>query len=149
MNNKNVYSLNNTFEGKIWVDWKGKDGKMGQEISWREKPNISTLRKSPRIGTCVRITLTVPPVPACTRVKDYGRVPCPKSLAAAGRPQIIHTSMEMAAFSGMSTRVCVFEDIVYVDWKHRIGSVIGRCSKKNIGHRIGRQNWHRLILSLI
>ena len=36
------------------MDWKGKDGKMGQEISWREKPNISTLRKSPRIGTCVR-----------------------------------------------------------------------------------------------
>ena len=24
MNNKNVYSLNNTFEGKIGVDWKGK-----------------------------------------------------------------------------------------------------------------------------
>ena len=46
---------NNTFEGKIWVDWKGKDGKMGQEISWREKPNISALRKSPRIGTCVRV----------------------------------------------------------------------------------------------
>ena len=37
------------------MDWKGKDGKMGQEISWREKPNISTLRKSPRIGTCVRV----------------------------------------------------------------------------------------------
>ena len=54
-------------------------------------------------------------VPACTRVKDYGRVPCPKSLAAAGRPQIIHKSMEIAAFSGMSTRVCVFEGIVYVD----------------------------------
>ena len=84
MNNKNVYSLNNTFEGKIWVDWKGKDGKMGQEISWCEKPNISTLRKSPRIGTCVRVYLMVL-VPACTRVKDYGRVPCPKSLAAAGR----------------------------------------------------------------
>ena len=73
------------------MDWKGKDGKMGQEISWCEKPNISTLRKSPRIGTCVRVrgtlytlTLTLP-VPACTRVKDYGRVPCPKSLAAAGR----------------------------------------------------------------
>ena len=58
MNNKNVYSLNNTFEGKIWVDWKWKDGKMGQEILWREKPNISTLRKSPRIGTCVRARYT-------------------------------------------------------------------------------------------
>ena len=55
INDKNVYSLNNTFEGKIWVYWKGKDGKMGQEISCREKPNISTLRKSPRIGTCVRV----------------------------------------------------------------------------------------------
>ena len=86
MNNKNVYSLNNTFEGKIWVDWKGKDGKMGEEISWREKPNISTLRKSPRIGTCVRGILNGNGmVPACTRVKDYGRVPCSKSLAAAGR----------------------------------------------------------------
>ena len=90
MNNKNVYNLNNTFEGKIWVDWKGKDGKMGQEISWCEKPNISTRRKSPRIGTCVRVRgiLNVNgtgTVPACTRVKDYGRVPCPKSLAAAGR----------------------------------------------------------------
>ena len=85
MNNKNVYSLNNTFEGQIWVDWKGKDGKMGQEISWREKPNISTLRKSPRIPVYVcEVYLTVP-VPACTRVKDYGHVPCPKSLAAAGR----------------------------------------------------------------
>ena len=90
MNNKNVYSLNNTFEGKIRVDWKGKDGKMGQEMSWREKPNIFTRRKSPRIGTVhvyvceVYLMLTVP-VPACTRVKDYGRVPCPKSLAAAGR----------------------------------------------------------------
>ena len=28
---------------------------MGQEISWREKPTISTRRKSPRIGTCVRV----------------------------------------------------------------------------------------------
>ena len=55
MNNKNVYSLNNTFEGKIWVDWKGKDGKIGQEISCHEIPNISTLRKSPRIGTCGRV----------------------------------------------------------------------------------------------
>ena len=68
------------------MDWKGKDGKMGQEISWREKPNISTRRKSPRIGTCVRGILNgTGMVPACTRVKDYGRVPCPKSLAAAGR----------------------------------------------------------------
>ena len=71
------------------MDWKGKDGKMGQEISWREKPNISTLRKSPRIGTCVRgmrgILNGTRYLPACTRVKDYGRVPCPKSPAAAGR----------------------------------------------------------------
>ena len=69
------------------MDWKGKDGKMGQEISWREKPNISTLRKSPRIGTCVRVRgiLNINGIPACTRVKDCGRVPCPKSLAAAGR----------------------------------------------------------------
>ena len=94
MNNKNVYSLNNTFEGKIWVDWKGKDGKMGQEISWREKPNISNiLCGNPHalvpVYVCeVYLTLTVQvqvQVPACTRVKDYGRVPCHKSLAAAGR----------------------------------------------------------------
>ena len=145
MNNKNVYSLNNTFEGKIWVDWKGKDGKMGPEISWCEKPNISTLRKSPRIGTCVRGILngTGTRVHSCKRLR-----PCAVSqISGCGRPQIIHTSMEMAAFSGMSTRVCVFEGIVYVEWKHRIGSDIGRCSKKNIGHRIGRQNWHRLILT--
>ena len=128
MNNKNVYSLNNTFEGKIWVDWKGKDGKMGQEISWREKPNVN--------GTGTRVH-------SCKRLR-----PCAVSqISGCGRPQIIHTSMKMAAFSGMSTRVCVFEGIVYVDWKHRIGSDIGRCSKKNIGHRIGMQNWHRLILS--
>ena len=143
MNNKNVYSLNNTFEGKIWVDWKAKDGKMGQEISWREKPNISTLRNSPRIGTCVRGILTGTRVHSCKKLR-----PCAVSqISGCGRLQIIYTSMEMAAFSGMSTRVCVFEGIVYVDWKHRIGSDIGRCSKKNIGHRIGRQNWHRLILS--
>ena len=148
MNNKNVYSLNNTFEGKIWVDWKGKDGKMGQEISWREKPNISTLRKSPRIGTCVRVRGILNVNGTGTRVHSCKRLrPCAVSqISGCGRPQIIHTSMEMAAFSGMSTRVCVFEGIVYVDWKHRIGSDIGRCSKKNIGHRIGRQNWHRLIL---
>ena len=97
MNNKNVYSLNNTFEGKIWVDWKGKDGKMGQEISWREKPNISTLRKSPRIGTCVRGILngTGTRVHSCKRLR-----PCAVSqISGCDRPQIIHTSMEMAAFS--------------------------------------------------
>ena len=132
MNNKNVYSLNNTFEGKVWVDWKGKDGKMGQEISWREKPNISTLRKSPRIGTCVHVrgvlNGTGTRVHSCKILR-----PCAMSqISGCGRPQIIHTSMQMAAFSGtcMSTRVCVFEGIVYVDWKHRIGLDIGRCSKK-------------------
>ena len=79
---------------------------------------------------------------SCKRLR-----PCAVSkISGCGRPQIIHKSMEMAAFSGMSTRVCVFEGIVYVDWKHRIGSDSGRCSKKNIGHRIGRQNWHRLNL---
>ena len=60
MNNKNVYSLNNTFEGKIWVDCKGKDGKMGPEIFWREKTKISTLRKSPQSllygASCERYT---------------------------------------------------------------------------------------------
>ena len=148
MNNKNVYSLNNTFEGKIWVDWKGKDGKMGQEISCREKPNISTLRKSPRIGTCVRVRGILNVNGTGTRVHSCKRLrPCAVSqISGCSRPQIIHTSMEMAAFSGMSTQVCVFEGIVYVDWKHRIGSDISRCLKKNIGHRIGRQNWHRLIL---
>ena len=147
MNNKNVYSLNNTFEGKIWVDWKGKDGKMGPEISWCENLTfLLALRKSPRIGTCVRGILngTGTRVHSCKRLR-----PCAvPQISGCGRPQIIHTSMEMAAFSGMSTRVCVFEGIVYVEWKHRIGSDIGRCSKKNIGHRIGRQNWHRLILNL-
>ena len=112
--------------------------KMGQEISWRKKPNISTL--------CAREVYLTVLVPTCTRVKDYGRVAV-SQISGCGRPQIIHTSMEMAAFNGMSTRVCIFKGIVYVDWKHRIGSDIGRCSKKNIGHRIGRQNWHRLILS--
>ena len=98
MNNKNVYSLNNTFEGKIWVDWKGKDGKMGPEISWREKPNISTLRKSPRIGTCVWGILngTGTRVHSCKRLR-----PCAVSqISGCGRPQIIHKSMEMAAFNG-------------------------------------------------
>ena len=125
MNNKNVYSLNNTFEGKIWVDWKGKD------------------------GTCVRVRGILNVNGTGTRVHSCKRLrPCAVSqISGCGRPQIIHTSMEMAAFSGMSTRVCVFEGIVYVDWKHRIGSDIGRCSKKNIGHRIGRQNCHRLILN--
>ena len=97
------------------MDWKGKDGKMGQEISWREKPNISTLRKSPRIGTCLRVrgilNGTGTRVHSCKRLR-----PCAVSqISGCGRPQIIHTSMEMAAFSGMSTRVCVFEGIVYVD----------------------------------
>ena len=54
---------------------------MGQEISWREKPNISNPHAL--VPVC-EVYLTVL-VPACTRVKDYGRVPCPKSLAAAGR----------------------------------------------------------------
>ena len=54
----------------------------------------------------------------CTRVKDYGTAVYRVESQISGcgrRPQIIHTSMEMAAFSGMSTRVCVFEGIVYVD----------------------------------
>ena len=100
------------------MDWKGKDGNMGQEISWREKPNISTLRKSPRIGTCVRVRVrgilnvngTGTRVHSCKRLR-----PAVSQISGCGRPQIIHTSMEMAAFSGMSTRVCVFEGIVYVD----------------------------------
>ena len=146
MNNKNVYSLNNAFEGKIWVDWKGKDGKMGQEISWREKHFYSA--EIPTHWHLCEVYLTVPvpvPVPACTRVKDYGRVPCAVSqISGCGRPQIIHTSMEIAAFSGMSTRVCILRALFMST--ENIGSDIGRCSKKNIGHRIGRQNWHRLIL---
>ena len=99
------------------MDWKGKDGKMGQEISWREKPNISTLRKSPRIGTCVRVRGILNVNGTGTRVHSCKRLrPCAVSqISGCGRPQIIHTSMEMAAFSGMSTRVCVFEGIVYVD----------------------------------
>ena len=130
MNNKNVYSLNNTFEGKIWVDWKGKDGKMGQEISWREKHFYSA--EIPTHWHLCEVYLTVPvpvPVPACTRVKDYGRVPCAVSqISGCGRPQIIHTSMEIAAFSGMSTRVCILRALFMST--ENIGSDIGRCSKK-------------------
>ena len=95
------------------MDWKGKDGKMGPEISWHEKPNISTLRKSPCVGTCVRGILngTGTRVHSCKRLR-----PCAMSqISGCGRPQIIHKSMEMAAFNGMSTQVCVFEGIVYVD----------------------------------
>ena len=148
MNNKNVYSLNNTFEGKIWVDWKGKDGKERMERKFPGAKNLTFLlcgnpHALVRVYVC-EVNGTGTRVHSCKRLR-----PCAVSqICGCGRPQIIHTSMEMAAFSGMSTRVCVFEGIVYVEWKHRIGSDIGRCSKKNIGHRIGRQNWHRLILSI-
>ena len=81
--------------------------------------NLTFLLKFPRIGTCVRVRVrgilnvngTGTRVHSCKRLR-----PCAVSqISGCGRLQIIHTSMEMAAFSGMSTRVCIFEGIVYVD----------------------------------
>ena len=125
MNNKNVYSLNNTFEGKIWVDWKGKDGKMGQEISWREKHFYSA--EIPTHWHLCEVYLTVPvpvPVPACTRVKDYGRVPCAVCrvpnlwLRPAANNTHVYGNRCIQWYVNTSLH---FEGIVYVDWKHRIG----------------------------
>ena len=121
MNNKNVYSLNNTFEGKIWVDWKGKE----RMVKWVQKFPAAKNRTfllcgNPHALVPVCEVYLAVLVPVCTHVKDYG--PCPVSqISGCGRLQIIHKSMEMAAFNGMSTQVCVFKGIVYVDWKHRIG----------------------------
>ena len=151
MNNKNVYSLNNTFEGKIWVDWKGKDGKMGQEISWREKPNISTLRKSPRIGTCVRVRgiLNVNVNGTGTRVHSCKRLrPCAVSPNLWLRPAANNTHV----YGNGCIQWYVNTSLRF--WGHclcrlKTSDRIGHrpMFQKNIGHRIGRQNWHRLILS--
>ena len=142
MNNKNVYSL--TIHLKEKFEWIGKE----RMVKWVKKfPGAKNLTfllcGNPHalvpVYVCeVYLNGTGTRVHSCKRLRPCASVP--NLWLRCGRPQIIHTSMEMAAFSGMSTRVCVFEGIVYVDWKHRIGSDIGWCSKKNIGHRIGRQN---------
>ena len=115
------------------MDWKGKDGKMGPEISWREKPNISTLQKSPRIGTtCVRGILngTGTRVHSCKRLR-----PCAVSqISGCSRLQIIHTSMEMAAFSG----TCMSNGCIC---QHEFAFLRALfMSTEYIGHRIGKQN---------
>ena len=83
--------LNNTFEGKIWVNWKGKDGKMGQEVSWREKPNIFYIALVPRVRGILNVNGTGTRVHSCKMA--VCRVPNLWLRPAA------HTSMEMAAFS--------------------------------------------------
>ena len=85
---------NNTFEGKIWVDWKGKDGKMGQEISWREKPNFSALRVRVRVRGILNVNGTGA-VPACTRVQDYGRVRAVSQISGCGRPAANNTHISL------------------------------------------------------